>query len=412
MRSLAEHPSVWRESWFAHDYGENMSTANATPTVLQLIPHLDTGGAERTAVDVAVALAATGGHSILVSAGGRMVAEAEAGGVHHVTLPVMTKNPLIALSNARRLERLIRREGVAIVHARSRAPAWSALIAARQAKVRFVTTFHGIYSEKMPGKRFYNSIMARGDRVIANSEYTASTVRARYPWAGERLVVIPRGSDLTALRRDHVTQQRRARLLAAWGDLDGCRVILHLARLTSWKGQRAVIDAVHRLVSTGHDDVAAILAGSAQGRDGYRAELIARIHALGLNGRVRLVGHCDDVPAAFALADAAVVASVEPEAFGRAAVEAQAAGVPVVVTDIGATTETVLAPPQASETERTGWRVPPGNPHALAEALRATLSLDTAERQALRIRAWAHVERHFTVERMVERTLAVYRALA
>ncbi len=381
-------------------------------TILQILPSLETGGAERTAVDVAAALFAAGHRALVASEGGRLVAELESVGGEHVTFPAATKNPLAMLANAGRLAALIRRDGVDLVHARSRAPAWVALIAARRTGVPFVTTFHGAYGETNRLKNLYNSVMARGDAVIANSAWTADLIARRHPFAVGRIVTIPRGSDLASYAPRAVSVERRAAVAAQFGlDLaDGRPVVLQLSRLTGWKGQRVLIDAAALLAGRGVP-FTAILAGDAQGRDGYAADLVRRIAGVGLEGRVRLVGHCADVPAALSLAAVVAVPSTEPEAFGRAAVEAQAAGVPVVASDLGAASETVLAPPTTPADGRTGWRVPPGDASALADALVEALSLAPAGRAALAARAQAHVAATYGVAAMAKATLAVYEAL-
>ncbi len=378
-------------------------------TVLQILPSLETGGAERTAVDVAAALVAAGHRAIVASEGGRMVGELTAAGAEHLAFPAATKNPLAMALNIGRLAAIVQREGVDLVHARSRAPAWVALAAARRTRVPFVTTYHGAYRAGSRPKAFYNSVMARGDAVIANSAWTAGEIAARYPFAASRIVTIARGSDLSAFAPGSVSAERRAAVAAQFGlaQGDGRPVILHLARLTGWKGQRVLIDAAAVLAAEGRDLVT-ILAGDAQGRDGYADDLRRRITAAGLEDRVRLVGHCDDVPAALSLATVAVVPSTEPEAFGRAAVEAQAAGVPVVASDLGAAAETVLAPPTTPVDRRTGWRVPPGDAAALARAVADALVLDPAGRLALANRARAHVARAYGVATMTAATLAVY----
>jgi glycosyltransferase involved in cell wall biosynthesis len=393
------------------DTREDPLSASPPPrrTVLQILPSLETGGAERTAVDVAAALVAAGHRAIVASEGGRMVAELEAAGAEHLAFPAATKNPLAMAVNIGRLAAIVRREGVDLLHARSRAPAWVALAAARRTGVPFVTTYHGAYRAGSWPKALYNSVMARGDAVIANSAWTAGEIAARYPFAAPRIVTIARGSDLSAFAPEAVSPERRAVVAAQFGLATGDDrpVILHLARLTGWKGQRVLIEAAAHLATAGRD-VVTLLAGDAQGRDGYVDDLRRRIAAAGLGERVRLVGHCDDVPAALALATVAVVPSTEPEAFGRAAVEAQAAGVPVVASDHGAAAETVLAPPTTQPARRTGWRVPPGDATALADAVVVALALAPAERQALAARGRAHVAGAYGVATMTAATLAVY----
>ncbi|MEM8812272.1 MAG: glycosyltransferase family 4 protein [Pseudomonadota bacterium] len=380
-------------------------------TVLQVIPALHTGGAERTAVDVAGAIRTAGGRALVASEGGRLEADLTAVGGEHITMPMASKNPAVMAINAFRLGALIRARGVDLIHARSRAPAWSALAAARRTGIPLVTTYHGAYNQENAIKGFYNSVMARADVVIANSGYTADLIRHRHPFAKDRITIVHRGSDLAAFAPDQITSARIDRLRGDWAVPKGKRIILQMARLTAWKGQTVLIDALARLADKGIEDWIAVLAGDAQGRDSYRTALNDQIAALGLKDRVRLVGHCDDVAAAMVLADAVAVASTEPEAFGRAAVEAQAAGTPVVVTDLGAVRETVLAPPECAAEARTGWRVPSADPDRLAEAMHALLDLGEEEKRALAERARAHVESRFSLAAMTERTLDVYRRL-
>lgn len=381
----------------------------AAPTVLQVIPELGSGGAERTTIDVARALVEAGGKAIVASQGGAMVAELEAAGAVHVWLPVKSKNPLTMWKNAARLAELIQEHNADIIHARSRAPAWSSLLAARREKIPLVTTYHGTYSQPNVLKGLYNSVMARGDAVIANSHFIANLIRGRHTFAKDRITVIHRGSDLSGLRPENVSALRRQALKDAWGIPTGRPIILNMARLTAWKGQKVIIEAMAALKLAGMTDPIAILAGDAQGRDGYVADLKRLIADRNLEDQVRLVGHCADVPAAMALADVSVVASTgTPEAFGRAAVESQAARVPVIVSDLGAAPETVLAPPEVDEKQRTGWRVPPGEADALAGALKTVLALSGEARLALTGRGLAHVGQNFSVETMCARTLDVY----
>jgi glycosyltransferase involved in cell wall biosynthesis len=378
------------------------------PTVLQVIPDLNSGGAERTTVDIARALIAAGGTALVASQGGQMVRELEDIGAQHFTLPVKSKNPITLWKNAGLLSDLIRAQNVDIIHARSRAPAWSSLFAARRTHIPFVTTYHGSYSQSNAVKGLYNSIMARGDTVIANSKYIANLISDRHPFAKDRITVIHRGSDLKGLAPENVSALRRQALKDSWGVPTGRPIIMNMARLTSWKGQKVLIEAMGALKASGVTAPIAILAGDAQGRDGYVAELKQLIADWNLQDQVRLVGHCADVPAAMALSDLAVVASIEPEAFGRAAVEAQAARVPVIVSDLGAVPETVLAPPDAAEKDRTGWRVPPGDSDALASAIKTALALSAEDRLALTGRGLTHASRNFTVETMCAKTLDVY----
>jgi len=273
-----------------------------------------------------------------------------------------------------------------------------------------MTTFHGSYGGRSSLKLRYNSVMARGDVVIANSQFTADMIARLYPQARERLRVIYRGTDLRAFSPSQVDRDRIARLREAWGVAPHERVVLLAARLTGWKGQKVLIEAAS-LLKGEFDDIRYILAGDPQGRDGYAKELDALIAAKGLKGVVSRVGHIVDMPAAFLAASVVAVPSTEPEAFGRSAVEAQAMGAMVVVSNLGAVPETVLAPPDAPPEGRTGWRTPPGDAAALAEALKAALTLGSTGREAIARRARAHVEKNFSLEQMTRKTLEAYLSL-
>ena len=383
---------------------------NGRTTILQIIPELDAGGAELSVVEVAAAITRAGGRAlVLAEPGGRLASNVEAAGGEVVPFPASSKNPMRILANAASLARLATQEGVHLIHARSRAPAWSALMAARRARLPFVTTYHGAYNETNALKRAYNSVMARGDVVIANSLYTARLIVDRYHTPPERITVIHRGVDAGAFDPARIGNDRIAALRASWGVGAGDPIILQAARLTRWKGQGVLIDAIAKLHTRGAlRNAVLVLAGDAQGRDAYEVELRAQAAGLGLESRVLFAGHVKDMPAAFAAAQVAVIASIEPEAFGRTAIEAAAVACPVIATNIGAPPETVLAQPAVVAQERTGWLVPPSDPEMLAAALAEALTLTPRERAAVGERGRRHVLTNFTTGSMQRRTLAVY----
>ncbi len=385
-----------------------MPLADRATNILQIIPELDTGGAELSTIEIAEAVVVAGGRAIVLTEGGRMLDRLKATGADVRLFPAATKNPVKLVANAAAIAKIVAAEGVDLVHARSRAPAWSALWAARRTGRPFVTTYHGAYNEKSAPKKFYNGVMARGDLVIANSGYTRDLVRARYGTPAGKIRVIHRGVDVAAFDPEAVAPERVERLRAAWGVALGERVILQAARLTNWKGQHVVVEAARRLHAEKRLEGIVVLAGDAQGRDTYVDSLKEAIRAGGLDGRVRLVGHVDDMPAAYLAADASIVASIEPEAFGRTAVESQAMGCPVIATRIGAPPETVLSPPEHSPRTMTGWLVPPGDGQALADALLWALSLDGSARTELGQRARAHAVGAFSLRQMRLKTLQVY----
>lgn len=372
-------------------------------TLLQVTPELETGGAEQTTIDVAHAVVAQGGKALVATKGGRMASRLEADGGRLAQMPAQSKNPLIMLGNAARLIDLIRREKVSLVHARSRAPAFSALWAAHATKVPFVATYHGVYNARSNLKRWYNAVMTKGDLVIANSEYTRDHIIREHNIAPEKVVAIPRGVDLTRFEPGVVGADRIAALRKAWDVADGERrlKVLLAGRLTRWKGQALMIEAMTLLKARGEDRVLLLLAGDDQGRKGYRAELEAAIAAAGLQAAVKLVGHCDDMPAAYLLADIAIAPSLEPEAFGRTAVEPQVMGRPAMASDHGATRETIIP-------GETGWLVAPGNAEAWADALLEACEIGAAGRQALGQAARLRARRLYSVDAMCEATLKVY----
>jgi glycosyltransferase involved in cell wall biosynthesis len=391
-----------------HPHGKAASVSKDRPTILQIIPQLDAGGAELSVVEIAGAVAKAGGRALVLAEPGRLAGSITAAGGEVIPFPAATKNPARILANAGRIAGIARREGVDLIHARSRAPAWSALIAARRLKVPFVTTYHGAYNETNGVKRLYNSVMARGDMTIANSNYTAGLVAARYGTPPERLTVIHRGVDTARFDPARIAPERVAALRQAWGVAADQRIILQAARLTRWKGQGVLIEAAARLTAQGKlDDAVVILAGDAQGRDSYAELLNGQIARLGLKSRVRLVGHVEDMAAAFRAAHVTVVASIEPEAFGRTAIEAAAVGCPVIATDIGAPPETVVAHPAPPETT-TGWLVPPADAEALAARLAEALDLPAAALARLGARARYRAVTSFSVAAMQRSTLGVY----
>lgn len=369
------------------------------PVVLQVLPSLVTGGVERGTIEMTQAIVQAGGTALVASAGGRLVPAIGHAGGEHIELPLLTKDPVSMWLNAKRLARLIRERSVDIVHARSRAPAWSAAAAARRTGAHFITTYHGAYGDRGIGKRRYNSVMASGERVIAISHYIAGLVMRQHRVNPARIRVVPRGVDPVQFDPDAIGGDRVARLAGAWRLPDGMRVVLLPGRLTRWKGQGVLLDAIALL---DRQDICCVLVGSDQGRTAYSAELERMADRLGLRDRLRLPGECEDMPAAFALADIVVHASTRPEAFGRVVIEAQAMARPVIAADLGGPVETV-------DPGVTGLRVRPGDPQALAEALASVLDMPEAERLALGARARAAVIRGYTTAAMQEATLAVYR---
>ena len=373
----------------------------STRVVLQVLPHMGAGGLVRGAIDSAAAQVGAGWVALVASEGGHGVRELERVGAHHFHLPLASKNPIVMYRNVRRLQRLITEHKIDLLHARSRAPAWSALAAARQSGLPLITTFHGTYSHRSRLKRYYNKVMTLGDGVISISQHIADHVREVYGVSDDRVHVIYRGIDIDLFDPARVSAERVVNLANDWRLADPIPVIMMPGRLARWKGQKILIEALARL---GRRDVRCLIIGEDQGRHRYRHELEELIKKRDLTDVIYLPGHCRDMPAAYMLSDVVVSASTEPEAFGRVVVEAQAMGRPVVASDHGASRETIIH-------GKTGWTFRPGDPEALADALRHSLALTSGERERLAYGAISHVRHRFTVESMRIRTMTAYRAV-
>ncbi len=368
------------------------------PTVMQILPELVTGGVERGTVDVAGAVVEGGGRSVVVSAGGPMEHELNRVGAEHFTLPVNSKNPWIIRQNISRIADLARQEKVDIIHARSRAPAWSAWYAARRTGIHFVTTFHGTYGHGNWVKRWYNAIMTKGDLVIAISDFIAGHIRKVYGVPASNIRVIPRGIDIEKFDPANVSTERVVGLAEKWRLPDGMPVVMLPGRLTRWKGQTVFIQAIKKL---NRNNIQCLVVGSDQGREEYRQELEQEIERFGMTGLIHVIDHCDDMPAAFMLTDIVISASTEPEAFGRVAAEAQALGRQVIATDHGGAKETVIE-------GETGWLTPPGDADALATAIAEAIDQSDEQRSTFAERAMQHIRETYAKDVMCAKTLDVY----
>lgn len=355
---------------------------------------------------MAEAISRAGGLALVASAGGRLEPDLRAAGGELIRLPAATKNPITAISNALAMAKVVRERRVRIVHARSRAPAWSALAAARMTKTPFVTTFHGIYNARSSLKRFYNSVMARGDLIIANSQYTRDHVIKQYNIDPARVIAIPRGVDLAQFDPDRIATNDRAALRAQWGlaEDDPRTVLIIPARLTRWKGHLVLLDAIKHVEAKRPGALKLIIAGDPQSRRGYHEAIVTNIEANKLQDVVAVVGHVRQMPLAFAASDVAVFPSIEPEAFGRGAVEAQAMGVPVIASNLGGFTETVVE-------GETGLLVPAGNVTALAGAIERFIDMGPEARAKMGQNGRGRVRALFSKEALQTATLAVYERL-
>ncbi|MDX1923068.1 MAG: glycosyltransferase family 4 protein [Alphaproteobacteria bacterium] len=368
-------------------------------TILQIVPSLDVGGPERSTLDVAAAIVRAGGRAFVISAGGRMVDELEKSGATHFSWEAGSKDPRIIWKNHSLLKDFVRMERVNLVHVRSRAPAWSAYLATRQSNVPMVTTMHSSYDTPFPWEKFYNSIMTKGERTITLSRAMASYVEKNYNVPPERITVIPRGIDLNTYNRDNVSEERKEKLAQQILLPEGVPFILFPGRLMKAKGQEIALQALAKI----QEPFFCLIVGPDHEHVGYREHLKAMKQKLFLQDKVTFLDHVD-LPAAYMHANVVLCPSQIPEAFGRVAAEAQAMGMPVIASNLGAMSETILD-------GQTGWLVEPGNVDELADAIRNALQLSHSNRLAMAEKAIMHARANFNMERMCATTLAVYAEL-
>lgn len=371
------------------------------PVVMQVLPALTSGGVEQGVIDINAAIVKAGGQSIVVSSGGIRVHEITRAGGLHIELPVHSKNPLTMWRNISALRRIIRNHQVDLIHACSRAPAWSATRAVEGTGARFVTSCHAAHKVSGKLKRLYNSAIAKGERVIAVSHFLADYLEQNYAVDPNMIRVIHRGLPVEKFHPNAVTPDRLINVTKDWRIPDGASVVMLPGRISRIKGHMFLLDALEQL---NRKDLFCLFVGSDHGNHSYRKELEDYIAKKGMEGSVRIVTDCKDMPAAYMISTMVVAPSLVPEGFGRIPVEAQAMGRPVIATDHGGARETIIR-------DDTGWLVTPGDVGQLAAAMDEAMSLSGKERALLATRAMSHVAEYFTVEKMCAETLDVYAEL-
>ncbi len=367
------------------------------PVILQVLPELRSGGVERGTVEIARAIMKADGVALVASSGGPMVSQLQHCGAKHFELPLATKNPFKIWRNSFRLSKIIRQHNVDIIHARSRAPAWSAWMAAKRTGCHYVTTFHGTYGLKGTFKKKYNSIMTRGERVIAISQFIADHIGKHYGVDENKVRVIHRGVDLKLFNPFAHSPQRMIELTRQWRLPDELPMILFPGRITRWKGQDVFLRALAQLP---HRKFFAVILGDDKGHESYRTELENIITKSDLEGHVRIARHTHYVSEAYMLSKVVVATSLEPEAFGRVVLEAQSMGKPVIATNHGGPQETVL-------NDATGWLIPPGDVEVLSQCIDYALSVDEDSMHWMAEQAVTNARR-FSLDNMCQQTLDVY----
>ncbi len=381
------------------------------PTVLQICASLGFGGSERVALQAAEALQQAGGRSLMAGSPGGLVDEIVAKQIKFHPIPAEGYNPLNMLRNIGRIVKIIEDEKVDIVHIHNRAPGWSAVLAAHHTKTPTVSTYHSAYGMNSPLKRYFNSVMAGTDRVIISSNYIGGYIDAHHGRDRARRVLIRNGMDLRRFDLDNVAPERIDALRQAWGVPDNVTVFIMPARFTRLKGHSILIRAAAALREQGIKNFICLFVGGDERREGFRQEIEQEMERLNVRDHIRITGPTHDMPAAYALADFAVSASLYSENLSLSLIEASAMGLPVIATHLGAAGEVILAQPAAAAEERTGWFVPPQNAPALSLAMREALNLPQQERERMGTRARTRMLAEFDVRAGLERTLELYRSL-
>lgn len=371
------------------------------PVLLQVLPALESGGVERGTIDIANAAANNGFTSLVVSAGGRMLKNNSSKLFTHIELPLNTKNYFAIKKNSKKIEDIINEYDVDIVHARSRAPAWSAYLAAQNTETTFITTFHGTYGLSGIGKKKYNSVMTKGNKVIAVSEFIARHIQDNYHTYSKNIEIIHRGVDLDIFNSENVSTARTLQILEQSRLPEDAPIILLPGRITEWKGQLQLIEAIKKIR---HLKFYCILVGDDKRGGRYRNKLEKAIKKYQLSRMVRIMPNVSDMAALYKISDIVISASTHPEAFGRVSTEAQAMGRMLIATDHGGSKETVIH-------DNTGWLVEPRNPQAMADSIAHVLSITPMERAVIAENAINNIHSNFSLEKMQNKTLELYRSL-
>ena len=376
--------------------------------VLQVIPKLGYGGAETGCYDLAHYLPENNCSSYIVTSGGELLKFIDKKKVKVIKLPVHSKNPFLMLFNSIALIFIILLNNISIVHARSRAPAWSCLFATKITRRKFVTTFHGTYNFKNSLKKFYNSVMVRSDLIIAGSNFIFSHIDknySKYLGIKKKFLVIFRGINVDYFELSTILDSEENRLISDWEVDRNKKTILMPGRLTAWKGQETFIEALNLVnKELGYDSFNAVILGSDQGRDIYTKKIKRLAEQYRLTSQLKFIEHCKNMPLAYKISDIVVSASVEPEAFGRVAVEAQSMEKPIIASDIGGSNETIID-------NVTGFLFQSGNAEALSKKIIEVLQLDESRLKSIGIEGRKNIIKKFNVEKMCFSTYSEYKKL-
>jgi glycosyltransferase involved in cell wall biosynthesis len=391
--------------------GRNVVKPLRPLTVLVVVPTLQAGAAEMGAVDLVRVLTASGHRAIVMSRGGRLEPRVTAAGGELVYADVASKNPVVMARNAAAISRIVRSRKCDIIHVHGRAPAWSALVASKLTRVPFVTSWYKGFREQNALKRFYNSVMARGDRIVTVSDQLAEMISERYRVPTDRIDVVPASIDLALFDPALMSTDRIEAMRRTFGVTASDKVALVVGRMLRRKGHHIAIQAARRLKDMGLKDFAFVFIGENEGKGRYTGEIWDQVLANDLADVVRLIGPVDDMPAAYAIASVVVSAAIQAEGLQRTILEAQAMERPVIVSDLGAGPDAVLAPPVVPEDRMTGLRFSAGDDGALAAALIRLFSMPPAQQAAIGLRGRDWVTGHFNEQAVSDLTLRLYSGL-
>ncbi|MDA9709747.1 glycosyltransferase family 4 protein [Candidatus Pelagibacter sp.] len=376
--------------------------------VLQVIPKLGFGGAETGCYDIAHYLYEKDCISYIVTSGGDLLKFVDKKKVKVIRLPVQSKNPLIIILNSLILTFLILFLNIDIVHARSRAPAWSCYLATKVTRRKFVTTFHGTYNFNNKLKKFYNSVMLKSKLIIAGSNFIFSHIKDNYSEfldLKKRLLVIFRGINVDYFDPTTIIENDERQLKNEWELAENKKIILMPGRLTSWKGQEMFIEALNLInIELGYEAFYAVILGSEQGRDLYKKKLVRLSEQFRMTKQLKFIDNCKNMALAYKISDIIVSASIEPEAFGRVAVEAQAMQKIIIASNIGGSNETIID-------EKTGFLFESGNAKSLSKKIMRVLSMDESLLENIGIEGRKNVIKKFNVEKMCFSTYSEYKKL-
>ena len=376
--------------------------------VLQVIPSLGYGGAEAGCYDIAHYLYENDCKSYLITSGGELTRFIDKEKVKLIRLPVQSKNPIIMLFNTIMIFLIILFFNINIVHARSRAPAWSCFLATKLTRRKFVTTFHGTYNFKSKLKKFYNSVMVRSDLIIAGSNFIFSHINENYSeylTTKKKFLVIFRGINTDYFDPSTTLEKEEDALFKLWELKVGKKIILFPGRLTSWKGQEMFLESINKVnIQLGHDAFIAVILGSDQGRDLYKKKLIRLVEQYRLTNQIKFIENCKNMPVAYKISNFVVSASTEPEAFGRISVEAQSMQKPILASNIGGSKETIID-------KKTGILFEAGNSEDMARKIIELFNLDESTLNQMGIEGRKNVINKFNVEKMCFSTYSEYKKL-